>query len=138
MKRISYSGGTSITRRVRATALRKMAPNSGERCESAIEPRRLVDGSGKHRRRMVDSTAAGRLVGPGEKLSTLEEGQLAGGVSEPCRAGWLGSTDLGAAVVMAAAAGLFSSSTRGPSEELNVIASNGAILCVVMSCLIRL
>ena len=113
-----------------------MAPNSGERCESAIEPRRLVDGSGKHRRRMVDSTAAGRLVGPGEKLSTLEEGQLAGGVSEPCRAGWLGSiTDLGAAVVMVAAAGL-SSSTRGPSEEVNVIASNGAILCVVISCLI--
>ena len=135
MKRISYSGGTSITRRVRATALRKMAPNSGERCESAIEPRRLVDGSGKHRRRMVDSTAAGRLVGPGEKLSTLEEGQLAGGVREPCRAGWFGSI-LVAAVVMVAAAGLFSSSTRGPSEEVNVIASNGAIFMFVMSCLI--
>lgn len=56
-----------------------------------MEPRRFVDGSGKHRRRMVDSTAEGRLVGPGEKLRTLDDGQLAGGVSEPWRAGWLGS-----------------------------------------------
>ena len=76
-----------MTRRVSAMELRRIAPNSGERWERAMEPRRFVDGSGKHRRRMVDSTAAGRLVGPGEKLSTLEEGQLAGGVSEPWRAG---------------------------------------------------
>jgi len=81
-----------MTRRVSAMELRRIAPNSGERWERAMEPRRFVDGSGKHRRRMVDSTAAGRLVGPGEKLSTLEEGQSAGGVSEPWRAGWLGST----------------------------------------------
>lgn len=104
-----------MTRRVRAMALRRMAPNSGERWESAMEPRRLVEGAGKHRRRMVDSTAAGRLVGPGEKLSTLEERQLAGGVSEPCRAGWFGSTL--AAVVMV---GLCSSSRR-PSGEVKLL-----------------
>ena len=46
-----------------------------------------MDGSGKHRRKMVDSTADGRLVGPGEKLRTLDDGQLAGGVSDPWRAG---------------------------------------------------
>jgi len=120
-----------MTRRVRAMELRRMAPNSGERWESAMEPRRLVEGSGKHRRRMVDSTAEGRLVGPGEKLSTLAEGQLDGGVSEPLRAGWLGSTL--SAVMMAG----FSCSTRVPSEEvklpplqvLDVIVSKGAIFC---------
>lgn len=78
---------------------------------------------------MVDSTAAGRLVGPGEKLSTLEEGQSTGGLSEPLRAGWLGSTF--STVKMGAC------STRGPSEEVklppmkvvDVIVSMGGIFC---------
>ncbi len=91
-----------------------------------MEPRRLVEGSGKHRWRMVFSTAAGRLVGPGEKLSTLAEGQFTGGLSEPLRTGWSGSTfSMGAC------------STRGPSEEVklpplkvaDVIVSMGAIFC---------
>ena len=68
-----------------------MSPNSGERCERAMEPRRSDDGAGKHRAAMVDSTIGGREVGPGEKLCTLDEGQLDGGVREPWRAGWAGS-----------------------------------------------
>ena len=57
-----------------------------------MEPRRWDEGEGKHRRRIVDSTAGGRLVGPGEKLRILEVGVVEGGVRLPWRAGWLGST----------------------------------------------
>ena len=53
-----------------------------------MEPRRAA---GKQRRAMVASTEDGREVGPGEKLCILEEWRLGGGVSEPRRAGWLGS-----------------------------------------------
>eukprot|EP00956_Cyclotella_meneghiniana_P014115 scaffold20982_cov70-Cyclotella_meneghiniana.AAC.9 len=41
-----------------------MAPNSGERWDNAIEPRRMADGWGKHRCTMVVSTDGGREVGP--------------------------------------------------------------------------
>lgn len=120
-----------MTRRVWAMALRRMAPNSGERWESAMEPRRFVEGSGKHRWRMVDSTAEGRLVGPGEKLSALEEGQLTGGLSEPLRAGWLGSTF--STVMMGACSTRVSSAEvklDPPLKVPDVIVSMGAIFVV--------
>lgn len=55
-----------------------------------MDPNRFSSGEGKHRCLMAASTAGGRFVGPGEKLSTLFVGQLVGGVSEPQRAGWSG------------------------------------------------
>lgn len=57
-----------MTRRTFSTVLDRMAPNSGERWDNAIEPRRMADGWGKHRCTMVVSTDGGREVGPGEKL----------------------------------------------------------------------
>ena len=57
-----------MTRRTFSTVLDRMAPNSGERWDNAMEPRRKADGWGKHRCTMVVSTDGGREVGPGEKL----------------------------------------------------------------------
>lgn len=87
-----------MTRRTFSTVLDRMEPNSGERWDNAMEPRRRVDGWGKHRCAMVVSTHVGREVGPGEKLWTFDA--YAGGVNEPRRAGWEGSILLWAVIAV--------------------------------------